>query len=221
MFNKILIAEDHESSNFSVQKVLEEVLIPKVDHVYYCDDAFEKVKKSIEKGEPYQVLITDLSFEEDHRKQLINDGRELIKCCRDVSPELKVVVFSAEHRLGVIDLLFSELNIDAFVRKARSDSKELKKAIEAIWKDETYISHDLKLPAKSMNTLEFSNYDIILLKLLSDGVLQKNIPKKLQEKDIYPNSLSSVEKRINSMKLILSVKNTEELIASSKSIGII
>ena len=221
MFSKILIAEDHESSNFSVQKVLGDLKIPAIDHVYYCDDAFALLKKSVESGTPYEVLITDLSFEEDEKKQSIKDGKELIKSCRDLYPELRVVVFSGEHRLGVIDLLFSELNINAFVRKARSDSQELKKAIDAIYKNETYISHEQKLPAKRMNTLEFSNYDIVLLKLLSDGVLQKNIPKKLQEQNIYPNSLSSVEKRINSMKLSLAVKNTEELIASSKNIGII
>ena len=220
MFSKIIIAEDHESSNSSVQKVSEELQIPKIDYVFYCDDAFDKIKKSLE-SEPYKLLITDLSFEEDHRKQLIKNGRELVKACREIHPELKVIVFSAEHRLGVIDLLFSELKIDAFVRKARSDSKELKKAIEAVYNDQSYISHDLKLPVKSINTLEFSNYDLMLLELLSDGILQKNIPKKLQEKNIYPNSLSSVEKRINAMKLALSVKNTEELIAGSKNMGII
>ncbi|WP_379967172.1 response regulator [Epilithonimonas sp. UC225_85] len=220
MFSKILIAEDHESSNFSVQKVLEELRITNVDHVYYCDDAFSYLKKSLE-FVPYEVLITDLSFEEDHRKQLIKNGRELIKSCRDLYPELKVIVFSAEHRLGVIDLLFSELNINAFVRKARSDSKELKKAIEAIYNNETYISHDLKLPVKSINTLEFSNYDIILLQLLSDGILQKNIPQILQERDIHPNSLSSVEKRMNAMKLALTAKNNEQLIAYCKDLGII
>ena len=220
MFNKILIAEDHESSNFSVQKVLEELKITSVDNVYYCDDAFSYLKKSLE-SESYEVLITDLSFEEDHRKQLIKNGRELIKSCREIHPELKVIVFSAEHRLGVIDLLFNELNINAFVRKARSDSKELKKAIEAVYNNEAYISHDLKLPVKSMNTLEFSNYDIILLQLLSDGVLQKNIPQILQERDIYPNSLSSVEKRMNAMKLALTVKNNEQLIAYCKDLGII
>lgn len=220
MFSKILIAEDHESSNFSVQKVLEDLKIPFVDHVYYCDDAFSYVKKSLE-SEPYELLITDLSFEEDDRKQLIKNGQELIKCCKDLDSELKVIIFSGEHRIGVIDLLFKELKINAFVRKARSDSKELKKAIEKVYENEIYISHDLKLPVRSMNTLEFSNYDILLLQLLSDGTLQKNIPKKLQEKNIYPNSLSSVEKRINAMKLALSVKNTEELIASSKNLGII
>lgn len=221
MFSKILIAEDHESSNFSVQKVLEDLAIPNVDHVYYCDDGFEQLKKSLATESPYEVLITDLSFEEDHRKQLIKDGRELIKCCRDLHPELKVIVFSGEHRIGVIDLLFKEFGINAYVKKARSDSKELKKAIETVYKGESYISHDLKLPTKSANTLEFSHYDITLLKFLSDGVLQKNIPKKLQEQNIYPNSLSSVEKRINMMKLSLAAKNSEELIAISKNIGII
>ena len=220
MFNKILIAEDHESSNFSVQKVLEELQVATVDHVYYCDDALSYLKKSLD-SKPFQLLITDLSFEEDHRKQLVKNGRELIKSCKDLDPELKVIVFSAEHRLGVIDMLFNELEINAFVRKARSDSKELKKAVEAVYNDETYISHDLKLPVKSMNTLEFSNYDIVLLKLLSDGVLQKNIPQILQERDIHPNSLSSVEKRMNAMKLALTVKNNEQLIACCKDLGII
>lgn len=220
MFRKILIAEDHESSNFSVQKVSEELEIPNVDHVYYCDDAFVKLQRSLE-SEPYELLITDLSFEEDHRKQLIKNGGELIRSCREIHPELKVIVFSAEHRLGVIDLLFTELKIDGFVRKARSDSRELKKAIELVDNNETYISHDLKLPVKSMNTLEFSNYDIVLLQLLSEGILQKNIPKILQERGIFPNSLSSVEKRMNAMKLALTVKNNEQLIAYCKDLGII
>ncbi len=221
MFSKILIAEDHESSNFSVQKVLEELKIPNVDYVYYCDDALAYIKKALENELPYDLLITDLSFEEDHRTQLIKNGRELIKCCRDICPELNIIVFSGEHRVGVIDLLFKELNINAYVKKARSDSSELKKAIETVYNGNSYISHNMKFPIKSANTLEFSNFDITLLKLLSDGILQKNIPKKLQEQNIYPNSLSSVEKRINMMKLSLAAANTEELIAFGKNIGII
>ncbi|MFC4686247.1 response regulator [Epilithonimonas pallida] len=221
MFSKILIAEDHESSNFSVQKVLEELKIPNVDYVYYCDDALAYIKKALENELPYDLLITDLSFEEDHRTQLIKNGRELIKCCRDICPELNIIVFSGEHRVGVIDLLFKEFNINSYVKKARSDSSELKKAIETVYNGNSYISHNMKFPIKSANTLEFSNFDITLLKLLSDGILQKNIPKKLQEQNIYPNSLSSVEKRINMMKLSLAAANTEELIAFGKNIGII
>lgn len=221
MFKKVLIAEDHESSNFSVQNIVKQMEITVVDYFYYCDDAYSHLKKSVEKQLPYELLITDLSFEDDGRKQLIKDGKELIKCCREENPNIKVIVFSGEHRLGVIDLLFRELKINAFVRKARSDSMELKKAIELVYINHTYISHNLKLPVKKVNTLEFSNYDIILLTLLSEGILQKNIPQILQQRNINPNSLSSVEKRISTMKIAMDVKNNEQLIARCKDLGII
>ena len=74
---------------------------------------------------------------------------------------------------------------------------------------------------KKVNTLEFSNYDIILLTLLSEGILQKNIPQILQQRNINPNSLSSVEKRISIMKIAMDVKNNEQLIARCKDLGII
>lgn len=221
MFKKVLIAEDHESSNFSVQNIVKQMEITVADYFYYCDDAYSHLKKSIEKQSPYDLLITDLSFEDDGRKQFIKDGKELIKCCRGEYPDIKVIVFSLEHRLGVIDLLFRELKINAFVRKARSDSMELKKAIELVYINHTYISHNLKLPVKKVNTLEFSNYDIILLTLLSEGILQKNIPQILQQRNINPNSLSSVEKRISIMKIAMDVKNNEQLIGSCKDLGII
>lgn len=221
MFQKILIAEDHESSNFSVQKVMEELKIPVIDYVYYCDDAYACHKKALKSGLPYDVLITDLSFEEDHRNQNIKNGRELIKCCRENQPELRTIVFSAEHRLGVIDSLFKDDDINAYVRKARSDSKELKNAVEAVYEGKSYLSHNLKLPVKSLNTLEFSNYDITILQLLSEGVLQKEIPKHLKTLDLIPNSLSSVEKRLNTIKIQLKVNNNEQMIAFCKDLGII
>ncbi len=45
MFKKVLIAEDFESFNISVQKAVEELKIETVDNVHYCDDAWMKVKK--------------------------------------------------------------------------------------------------------------------------------------------------------------------------------
>ncbi|MDR6085665.1 DNA-binding response OmpR family regulator [Chryseobacterium sp. SORGH_AS909] len=67
MFKKILIAEDHESANISVQRTLEELNISKVDYAYYCDDALGKIQKSIREKEPYDLMITDLEYEEDHQ----------------------------------------------------------------------------------------------------------------------------------------------------------
>lgn len=221
MFKKILIAEDHESSSISVQKTLEDLNISNTDYVYYCDDALAKIQKSIRENDLYDLLITDLSFEEDHNIQNLKDGKELIKTIKKLQPSLKVIVFSAEHRSGVIDSLFNEYGINGFVRKARNDSKELKKAIASTYVNENYLSLDLKQEVKKLNNYEFSTYDITLVSLLSQGVLQKNIPVYLQNNDIKPNSLSSVEKKLNSMKEDLQIKSNEQLVAFCKDLGII
>lgn len=221
MFKKILIAEDHESINISIQKTLEDLNIPNVDYVYYCDDALAKIKKSLREEQPYDLLITDLYYEEDHYLQNIKDGRELIQKIKEIQPSLKVIVFSAEHKSGVIDSLFNEYKINGYVRKARNDSKELKKSIVSVFINENYLSTDLKQDVKKFNSYEFSAYDITLVSLLSKGVLQKNIPIYLQEKDIRPNSLSSIEKKLNSLKEELEVASNEQLVAFCKDIGII
>ncbi|GAA4163929.1 hypothetical protein GCM10022217_33680 [Chryseobacterium ginsenosidimutans] len=220
MFKKILIAEDHESINLSVQKTLEDLNIPNVDYVYYCDDALAKIQKSIRENEPYDLLITDLYYEEDHREQEIKDGKELIQKIREIQPSLKIIVFSAEHKSGVINSLFKEYEINGYVRKARNDSKELKKSIASVYINENYLSLDMKQDVKKFNSYEFSAYDITVVTLLSKGVLQKNIPVHLLEKGIK-YSLSSVEKKLNSLKEDLEVTSNEQLVAFCKDIGII
>lgn len=221
MFKKILIAEDHEMGSLSVQKTLEDLNIPNVDYVYYCDDALAKIKKSIREENLYDLMITDLSFEEDHLKQNIKDGKELIQKVRELQPSLKIIVFSGEHKSGIIDSLFKDYHINGYVRKARNDSKELKKSIASVFINENYLSTDLKHNVKKFNSYEFSAYDITLVSLLSKGILQKNIPVHLQEKDIKPYSLSSVEKKLNSLKEDLEVNSNEQLVAFCKDVGII
>ncbi|MGC5745094.1 response regulator [Chryseobacterium sp. NFX27] len=221
MFKKILIAEDQEMGSLSVQKTLEELNIPNVDYVYYCDDALAKIKKSIRENDPYDLLITDLSYEEDHHLQNIKDGKELIEEVRKLQPLLKIIVFSGERKSGIIDLLFTESRINGYVRKARNDSKELKKAIASVYVNENYLSLDLKQDVKRLNSYEFTSYDITLVSLLSQGIQQKNIPTYLQNNHITPNSLSSVEKKLNSLKEALEVTSNEQLIAFCKDLGII
>ncbi|UKB83848.1 response regulator [Chryseobacterium sp. MEBOG06] len=221
MFKKVLIAEDHESINISVQKTLEDLNIPQVDYVYYCDDAIGKIQKALREEHPYELLITDLYYEDDHHEQNLKDGKDLIKKAKEIQPNLKIIVFSAEHKTGVIENLFSDYKVNGYVRKARNDSKDLKKSIAYVYIGENYLSFDLKQDMKKFNNYEFSTYDITLVSLLSKGILQKNIPVHLEERNIKPASLSSVEKRLNSLKEDLEVNSNEQLVAFCKDIGII
>lgn len=221
MFKKVLIAEDHESINISVQKTLEDLVIPNIDYVFYCDDAIGKIQKALREEHPYDLLITDLYYEDDHHEQNLKDGKDLIRKAKEIQPNLKVIVFSAEHKTGVIENLFSEYQINGYVRKARNDSKDLKKSITSVYIGEEYLSFDLKQDMKKFNSYEFSTFDITLVSLLSKGVLQKNIPIHLEDRNIKPASLSSVEKRLNSLKEDLQINSNEQLVAFCKDIGII
>lgn len=221
MFKSVLIAEDQEMTSISVRKTLEDLNVTKAEYTYYCDDALLQIKKNLQGETPFDLLITDLSFEEDHRKQEIAGGVELIEEVKKIAPNIKILVFSTEKKPALIDELFKKYGINGFVRKARHDAKDLKLALDALAKGKTYLSPDLKQSVKQKNTFEFTNYDITIISLLSQGTLQKNIPSYLQENDIRPYGLSSVEKRLNMMKEVLEFSKNEQLVAYCKDFGII
>src|SRR5690606_11824305 len=175
MFKKVLIADDHEITSISVRKTLEELGVRDARPVYYCDDALSWIRNALRKGQPYELLITDLSFEEDSYAQRLRSGEELIQAVKSVQPDLKIIVFSAEGRAPVVDTLFKTLPIDGNVRKARRDAQHLKKALQAVYQHQRYVSPDLKQAAREANTYEFSEFDISVVSLLSQGLLQKDI----------------------------------------------
>jgi two-component system, NarL family, captular synthesis response regulator RcsB len=221
MITKVLIAEDHESANISVQKTLEELNIINIEYVYYCDEALKRISKTVGTEKSYDLLITDLYFEPDESKQTIKGGTDLIAAARKVQPELKVLVFSAENKPAIIEMLYNQLYIDGYVRKARNDAKELKQAISEITQHRRYLPRHIIQLMNSNNTYEFSEYEITIITLLAQGIPQKDIPGYLREHQIKPSGLSSVEKKLNLMRDALNFTKNEQLVAFCKDKGII
>lgn len=221
MFKKVLIAEDHEMINISVQRMAEELKIPVIDHVHYCDDAVEKVKKSFRENNPYDLLITDLYYDTDHREQQLKDGREMVKQIRSIHPSIKIIFFSAEIKSSIIDSLFKEYQINGYVRKGRNDGREMKKAITTVFNSNNFLSLETQHDIKKLNSYEFSTFDVTIISLLAQGILQKNIPTYLINNNISPNSISTIEKKLNIIKEELGITNNEQLIAFCKDLGII
>ena len=89
MFKKVLIADDCDSTNISVQKTLTDlsIIFDSRDHVTYCDAALSRLQKALTNGEPYDLLITDLSFNNDI-PQVLEDGTDLIRAAQKVQPGL-------------------------------------------------------------------------------------------------------------------------------------
>ena len=65
MFKKVLVAEDYDHINLGLKSVLEDMAVGEVTSVTYCDEALLKIKEAHQSEEPFDLLITDLSFDPD------------------------------------------------------------------------------------------------------------------------------------------------------------
>ncbi|MDF2517913.1 MAG: hypothetical protein K0R59_3209 [Sphingobacterium sp.] len=221
MFKKVLIAEDHDTENVAVQITLRDLGVHNPKYVYYCDHALTWIKNAIRDGEPYDLLITDIEFEDDGNFQEIKDGLALIKAVKEIQPDIKTIIFTGKDRSIAINEMFKSSQIDGHVIKARRGGQHLREAIQAVYQNRIYQSPNTKKIIQEQNSHEFTQLDLHIIKLLYEGVAQKDMPQYLQQRDIKPSSLSSIEKRLNLMKDILGFTKNEQLVAYCKEMELI
>ncbi|EDP97179.1 response regulator [Kordia algicida OT-1] len=216
MFKKILVAEDLKGINEGIVSFLNENLkIEKLELVQYCDDAYLKYKKAILDQEPYDLLITDLSFEGDYREQKITSGDNLAMKIREEDTNTKIIVYSVEKRFSKIRKLIQDIGLNGYVCKGRTGLDELLICIKEVYKGEIYLSPEVRPALTRKDITELSNFDIEILKHLSEGHIQKDIAR------LMFTSTSSVEKRLNALKIVFRAKNTTHLVSIIKDLGLI
>lgn len=222
MFQKVLIAEDHGLTGSGLRESLAALSIPEIMVVHYCDDALLKIKAALQQERPFEVLITDLSFKADYKNCDLVSGEELIAEVRKIQPDIKIVVYSVENRIGKIKTLYDALGIDAFVGKERRDINEITKAIQQVLEGKTYFSESLKHALRSSeNQLELDDYDIFLLQLLAKGLKQEEIAQYFQERNYPASSLRSIQDRLGKLKTIFGAKTPVHLVAQAMERGFI
>ena len=222
MFKKVLVAEDFDSISIAVGQALKELSVSKIHHAKYCDDAFLKIKKALQHKKPYNLLISDLSFKSRHWDNKLNTGGELIAAVKKIQPEIKTIVFSTEDKFYKIKSLFNDLGINSYVSKGSNSTPQLKKAIESIYaKDEKFVLGESFSILNNKSLIEIEPYDIAILKALSEGLRLNEIAFKFKNTGIIPYGNSSIEKRINKLKIYFSARNNVHLMAIAKDIGLV
>ncbi|MFV7235779.1 response regulator [Flavobacterium sp. ZB4R12] len=222
MFHKVLVAEDLDSISMTVVQALEELSVVEIHHAKYCDDAFLKIKKALHDEEPFDLLISDLSFKPDHRENRLSTGEELIDAVKKLQPNIKTIVFSIEDKSFRIKSLFNNSGINAYVSKGRNSIPQLKNAVQNIFNsDEKIISAELSHLLRDKSILEIEAYDISLLKFLSKGLILDEIALEFKKSGIIPNGSSSIEKRINKLKIYFKASNNVHLISITKDLGLV
>lgn len=221
MFKKVLISDDLECTNEGVLSVLKTLNIKHSEQVKYCDDACLKIKRALLDKDPFDLFITDLSFVKDHRAQKYTSGEDLIIALKKEYPQLKIIVFSVDDRLQKVRLLMNVHQTNGYVLKGRQGLLELENGIHAVYNNEIYVSPQLMQGLSPKSDLEIDDYDITLIKLLSNGLSQEEISVYFKNKNTSPSSLSSIEKRLNKLRIQFKAKNAIHLVAIVKDLGLV
>jgi two-component system capsular synthesis response regulator RcsB len=222
MFKKVIVAEDFDSINLGIEQALKDLDIENIQYSKYCDDAFLKIRKGIHDNEPYDLLISDLSFKADYREAKIANGDELIQKVREEQSNIKIIAYSVEDKSYRIKSLFENSGIDGFVLKGRNSIEELKKAINLVaTSNQKYISTEIASVLQEKQNYEIDDLDIQIMKQLSLGIPQDEITEAFKKLGIKPNSKSTIEKRIAKLKDFFKASNTIHLVSITKDMGII
>ncbi|ARN77954.1 hypothetical protein BST97_08055 [Nonlabens spongiae] len=220
MFQKVLVAEDLGSIGFSVVEMLGQMGVTQVDHVLFCDDAYQKLMYAQQIGKPYDLFISDLSFGPDFKSDDIQNGMHLIKRIRE-QMEIKTIVYSIDNNLQKVRMLVDKYEIDAYVSKGRKGPEELKKAIRMVEEDDVYYSKDVLSAFIDHRDRDINDYDIKLLQLMSEGNSKQEISAILNQQNIEPNSVSVIDRCQRRLLMIFDAKNDAHLIGIVKDLGLI
>jgi DNA-binding NarL/FixJ family response regulator len=221
MFTRVLVADDLDSINQGILMTANQLGIPEVVQVQYCDDAYLRIKRGVLDEKPFELLITDLSFKSDHRAQKYSSGEALIEVLHREHPDVKIIVYSIEDRPHKVRAFFDQFGIRGYVTKSRKGMKQLAKAIETVFNGETYVSPELREALQNNDSLDLTDHDLEVVRLLAEGFSQAEISQQFKDKGITPSSLSSIEKQLNKLKIQFRANNAVHLVAIVKDLGLI
>jgi two-component system capsular synthesis response regulator RcsB len=222
MFQKIITVDGFDTINIAIIQALKELGIATIQHASYCDEAFFKIKNAQLDAEPFDLLISGLSFKSHHGNEKLQSEVELIRAVKKIQPRLKVLVFSIEDQNHRIKNLVENEAINGYVLKGHNSIPELKKAIQSTYSNDTvYLAPEIEYQMKDKSILEIESPDIELLKSLSKGMIPNEIGLPFKDKEITPLDSSSIEKRINKLKIFFRANNNSDLIAITKDLGLI
>jgi len=221
MFKKIIVAEDIDSISHGLKATFEKLNATEVIFSKYCDETFLKIKRAKQDKNPFDLLITDLSFKSSHMDVKLISGEQLIKQLKTEEVEIAIIAYSIDERGYNIRYLLDDLDINGYVSKGRESTQDLLKAIQAVYNGEKYVSPHLAHLKKPDGITDLDTTDLEIIKLLAEGFSQPEIVNIFKKESKKSSSFSSVEKRIIKMRTSLQAKNTTQLVGIAKDMGLV
>lgn len=134
----------------------------------------------------------------------VKDGTQVCKNLKKFHPKIKVIVLTGYLKVELIDPLFNQIQVDAYVSKD-SGKLHLFEAIDTVIAGGRYLDAEAQAILDNGKFMRLTNREIEVLDLLSSGYVKKQIAEKLGL------SVHTVRRHIDNVFEKFSVSNSIEL----------
>lgn len=219
---RILIADDHQLVIQGILCSLKEVGDFDIVTVNSCDAAFEVIKAN-RKTNPFDILFTDLSFDNTTTDAKLDGGEELIKAIRNNEINIKIGVITGHSETNRVYNVIHNLNPNAYILKNNCDATELDFAVKKMLENQFYYTHEVhqKIMRRNIIQIQMDDVAIQILKELPNHPKIANLEGVILKGDGTAIKLRSIETKLANLRTDLNANNNTDLILKAKELGII
>ena len=214
---RILIADDHQLVLEGFLNSLKEVGDFDVVTTTNCDAAFDLIKTHINSN-PFQLLFTDLSFDNITEESDLGGGEELIKAIRNNEFDIKIGVITAHTETNRIYNVISNLNPNSYLLKSKSSATEIGFAVQKMLANEYYYTHEIhqKILRRNVVQIQMDDVAIQILKELPNHSKISNLEGVIKKNNGTAIKLRSIETKLANLRTDLNANNNTDLILKVK-----
>lgn len=218
---KILIVDDHPLLVQGIKASLQEAGYENITTTDTCDKAFALLKTHRNTA-PFQVLFTDLSFDNTTEETQLDSGEALIRALKDNFLNVKKVVLTGHSETNRVYSVIQNLDPDAYLLKGKSEAKELDFAIAKIMANEKYYTHEIhhKLMRRKVVSVQMDETAIQILKELPKHVKVANLEGVIKKGGVFIKK-RAIEIKIRELRDKLDATTNLDLVLKAKELGII
>jgi DNA-binding NarL/FixJ family response regulator len=219
---RILIVDDHQLVIQGILHALKEVGDFDVVTTTNCDHAYDLINTN-QNTKPFQILFTDLSFNNATEETNISCGEELIKAIKENCFDIKICVITGHTETNKVYNIINNLKPNAYLLKSKCNASEISFALQKMLKNECYYTHEIhqKLMRRNIVEILMDTMAIQILKELPNQLKIRNLEGIIVKHDGTKVKLRSIEAKLANLRIDLNAKNNIDLILKAKELGII
>jgi len=219
---KILLVDDHQLIIEGIQSLLKGIENLNIETTNSCDKALTMLKTA-SLDDPFQIVFTDLSFDDTTENSVLKGGEDLIKAIKKEELDVKVGVITGHFETNRIYNVVQNLNPSAYILKGKCSVSELRFAIEKILKGETFYTHEIhqKLLKRTLIEIQMDEVALQILKELPNHPKISNLEGVITKEDGGLVKIRTIENKLAKLRVDLNANNNTDLVLKAKELGVL